>query len=152
MSAAAPLKDIDESHHVAFNVGMRVFKAVSHTRLSGQVNDPVKDVIGKKGLHLFPVRQITADKAEGFVRAEPGETGFFQSYIVVVIQVVNPDNRVSVIEETFTQVKPDETGNAGNKNRVLICGALCLNVTVPVDNESSCDTAPLSELHQWIYP
>ena len=116
---AAAFEDINEADKVALHVCMRIFKTVAHTRLSGQMNDPVKFMIGKEPLHALPVRQVQEDKPEPVEWFEPLKTRLFQPHIVVAVQIVQSDDPVSVIEKTPAQMKTDKAGGPGDENTML---------------------------------
>ena len=111
---AAAFEDIKEADKVALHVCVRIFKTVAHTRLSGQMNDSIKCVIGEEPSHPLPIGQIKTNKTKFVKRLQNIKTRLFQTYIIVAVKIVKADNAVPFIEETPTQVKTDEAGGAGD--------------------------------------
>ncbi len=113
---AAAFKDIYEADKVALHVRVRIFKAIAHTRLGGQMDDPVKCVIGKEAFYAISVCQIKANKTKFVKRLQDIKTRLFQPNIIVAVKIVKTDDAVTVIEETPAQVKTYEPGRPCDQN------------------------------------
>jgi len=119
---AAAFEDIYEAAEVALHICVRIFKAVAHTRLSGQMDDPVKPVIGKEAFHAFPVGQIQVNKAKFVEWVKLFKARLFQAHIVIIVKIVKADDAVTVIEETPAQVETYEPGHPCDQNAILDFG------------------------------
>ena len=63
-----------------------------------------------------PVGEIELLEGELLVRRELGETRFLERHVVVVVHVVEPDDRVAALDQIFRDVKADEARRAGHEN------------------------------------
>ena len=110
----AAFQNIDESDQVRFNIGLRIGQWVSHPRLSGQIDNHIHTVFLENLFQPLFVGQIGSIKPEQGVRFEYFQPFLLELRIIVIVQVINSENMVSVIEESFGKVETDKAGGAGN--------------------------------------
>jgi len=53
----------------------------------------------KQSLQLLPVRYVQFLEAELLARGQPFQTGFFQTNVVVIIEVIDSMDRVTTLEQ-----------------------------------------------------
>ena len=108
------VKDVDKADQIAFHIGERVLDGVAHSGLGCKVDDPVEAFRLEKGGECLPVCDVAKPEIE--IRAEFGQPRAFQRNGVVVVEVVDTDNRVASFEQPPAQVEAYESGCAGDKN------------------------------------
>ena len=71
---------------------------------------------GKELVHRGLVLEVRADDVEGLVLAKPGKARFLEGNVVVVVEVVEPDDLVAAIEQAPREVRADEARRAGDED------------------------------------
>jgi hypothetical protein len=61
------------------------------------------------------IADVTAHKAERIMRCQSGEPGFLEAHIVVVIEIVDPDNRFAPRHQGKADIHADKTGSSCHK-------------------------------------
>ena len=134
---AAGLKNVEEADHVALHVGVRVRDGIAHARLGREVHHLVELLGGKKLVDRFLVGEVHADKAStGKRRALEhvterqiveqaalgcAETVFpqapvLEAHIVIVVDVVKPDNLVPALRQHRHDLRGDKTRRTCHQN------------------------------------
>src|SRR6478672_3795874 len=70
-------------------------------------------------IHRLALLQSAFHEAEAGKIGQDGEPGPFQRRIIVIVDVVEPDDFFSLAEQVAGEVKSDETGSACDEDRVL---------------------------------
>ncbi len=96
---AAALQDVAKANEVAIDVRERVFKGVTHAGLRCQVNHTLGFMALKQFGHTGAVDHVHADMDVVGVISLPSEPGFFQSWIVIIVMVVDADNGVAAFKQ-----------------------------------------------------
>jgi hypothetical protein len=109
----AAFKDVDETYQVAVDVGVGIFQGVAHPGLGGQVDHLGKPLGGEQSRDPGTVRQVHPGKAKVGVSHELRQTSLLEADVVVVVEVVEPDDFIATVEQAFRQVIPDEASSAG---------------------------------------
>ena len=104
-------EDIHESDNVAVNVGVWIFKRVSHPGLSCKIDDDIEFVLRKQLSQRFTVFQIKTCEGEIRILSESCEPIFFKLDIIVIVEVVEPDNFLSPFEQLDGNVGTDESSS-----------------------------------------
>jgi len=141
---AAGLENVEEAHEVALHVGIRVRDGVAHTRLGSEVHHLVEFFLGKELVYGFLVGEVNAHKARtrerrAFEHLPEGDFGkhasirrtetvfpqapVLEAHIVIVVDVVKPDNLVPAGRKHRHNLRGDKTRRTSHKN---------LHLTVPV--------------------
>jgi hypothetical protein len=81
------------------------------------MHHPVDRLIAKQALHPGPIGEIEPVKRKTRLRLQSGQPGLLEGDLVVVIEVVQPDDRLAARQQALGQMKTDETGRAGDQNR-----------------------------------
>src|SRR5579863_279074 len=80
------------------------------------MDDPSGTVAHEHGGHACLITQIELAERESRLTLKLCQAGLFQPHIIIRIQVVEPDDLVAAREQPAADVKPDESGGAGDKN------------------------------------
>src|SRR5690554_6299603 len=113
---AAGFQNVQKAGDVGVHIGLGVDQRVTHTGLGSQVDDPVGPVFFKgriKGGFIF---QVQAQIGEARVVGDSGQAGFFDVHIVVVVEVIHPDNVVAALQQAQSQGIADKARGAGDQN------------------------------------
>ena len=141
---AAGLENIEEADHIALHVGIRVRDGVAHAGLCREVYHLVKFFGSKKFVNGFLVSQVHAQKTstrerrtfehlpEGYLGKHSSvrrteavfpQAPVLETHIVIVVDVVEPDNIVPAGRKHRHNLRSDKTRCTCHKN---------LHLTVPV--------------------
>ncbi len=127
----AAFEHVDEAVDVAFDVCLRVGDGVSYAGLGAEVHHGVEGAVGEEHPHGLCILEVHAYEAEtavggalhGFVPvdvvagdAKGGEASVFEGGVVVVVDVVEPDDGVTAVDEPAAYGAADESGCAGNQD------------------------------------
>ena len=112
---AAALQDIHEPDQVAVHVGMWVLQRVTDAGLGRQMDHHLRLGVRKQLLDGRAVRQIRFDKAEARPPCEQRQAIVLEPHVVVVVQVIQPDDLVALIEQPPADVKADEPRGSGHQ-------------------------------------
>ena len=75
---------VEGAKHIAFNIGPRVFQAVSHTRLRRQMHDDIRFCL-RNGIHdRGLIFQYCSDGMKIFVLAEHLQPPMLEPHIIIV--------------------------------------------------------------------
>ena len=112
---AAALEHVGGADHVALDVGERVLDRVAHARLRGEVDHALELLAGEQLGHARAVREVELDEAEPRQLLQQLEPRELEAHVVVVVEVVEPDDLVAALEELAGRVVADEAGGAGDE-------------------------------------
>ncbi len=121
---SACLQNIGEGCDVAFDISVGVFQAVANAGLSSEMNYPVEMPVGKAVLDGCRISQIDAMKAivasalQGHL-LEKLEAGFLDFRRVVIVHDVDPDDRISALQQTHNGMKANKSSIARDQNSHL---------------------------------
>jgi hypothetical protein len=117
LHAAVPatLEDVHEAHEVRVHVGVRVRQRVANTRLRREVDHAIEAVLLEEALHAVAVGHVELHEREALLRRQAREARLLERDLVVVVDVVEPHDRVASIEEDVADVGADESGGAGDE-------------------------------------
>ncbi len=96
---AAAFQQIAKAHQIGLDIGARIDQAVAHPGLGGQVHHMINIMFGKQALKFPAIGKINLCKGErGFLRMifKICQARLFQSRIVIVVQVVNPQHLMAI--------------------------------------------------------
>lgn len=111
----ARFQDVGEALHVGINIGVRVGKRIAHPGLGRQVDDALGLFSGKQVGHALAVSHVQLMEGEVRVAAEVRQARFFQSDVVIVVQVVNAHHLVAPRQQAQAGVHANKTGRAGDE-------------------------------------
>ena len=112
----AALEDVGGADHVAFDVGQRVLDRIAHARLRREVDHALEPLAGEKPGHARAVREVELDEAEPRELLQHLEPRELEAHIVVVVEVVEPDDLVAALEQLAGRVIADEASGAGDQD------------------------------------
>ena len=111
----AAFQNVRETYNVTVDVGQRVFYGIAHPGLSGEVNHALGFVCGKGGFNRLTVGQVDAQVGVVGVISMPGQTRFFDGGVIIIVVVVNANNRVAAFKQTQDKGRADEASGAGDE-------------------------------------
>src|SRR5208337_3948636 len=97
-------------------ISMRVNKRVTHTCLSGHVDYSVKGVIFEQSLNRGTIVEIEFEKFESRFTIKYRQPVVFQPGIVIIVHIVQADNRQPFSDQCQSNMKTYEPGSTGNEN------------------------------------
>ena len=105
------------SDKIGANIGGGIFEAVAHPGLRAEMYDPVDRRVaqcGAKRLRIGKVEPMEA-KVSPFCRNHR-EPRLFQLRVVICVEVVDPDHRITARKQGAGDVHADEAGASGDEN------------------------------------
>ena len=110
--AARAFDDVGKPDQVGVDVSAGVFDRIAHPGLRGEVHDGIEPALREQPGHALAVGDV------GFFEFETGEgtqarqPRFFQADVVIVVEVVQPDDAVAAFQQPQRKGRTDETGSA----------------------------------------
>lgn len=134
---------IDMPRKVGTDIGVRIDERVANPRLGAQVDDRLDHLVVQRSLNRVHVRKVQFMEGEEpamslMQRIEPGA---LERYGIIIIEIVDADDGMTLRHQPVGDVHTDEAGCAGDKNRHAI--SLRSGVTL-VSSEQTVDVKPPS--------
>ena len=102
------LHHVHEPGQVGIHIGMRIFRAVTHSGLRGQVNDEAR-LMGRDALHdSVTIRQVGADMCVVGMLCELCDPCVLQGRVVIGGMVVKTDDCTTLLQKAPGCVKPNK--------------------------------------------
>jgi hypothetical protein len=117
----ANLKEIDEASDVTVNIRARIFHGVPDTSLSSQMHNVGKGNNFKELLQESSVIDVSFNNKHS-ASLQKGLPCSLERWIVVIVEVVKPQNAISAAFESGGDMGTDETGGSGDENRETAAG------------------------------
>ena len=115
----AGLKYVGEGDDIGLHIIMRVGDAVAHSSLGCEVDDAVEAAGGEKVRHHPSVSEIAAYKVPvnlPCIFANTRKPRLLQHRIIIAVQRVYAGDQVAAHQQLTADMRPDETGRAGDKH------------------------------------
>ena len=94
---------------------MRFLERIPNPSLRPQMDDPVERMTVERRRQCREVAEIAADKCE--VTAQLRQPVALQLWIIIVVEVVDPDHRLAARQERLRRMKTDKPGDPGDEHR-----------------------------------
>ena len=98
-----------KAHQVALDVGRRILQGVTNTGLSGEVHHHLGLLSSKQRHQGITILQSHFREAPGILRGDRldlTQPRLLQAWVVIVVQVVETDNPVSLLEASESRAAP----------------------------------------------
>ena len=105
---AAGFENVQEALDIGVKIRLGVLKRVSDPSLRGQVDDAIKFVFVKERRYCQAVSDVELDEAKAVAAVQVVQARGFQSHIVIIIEIVDADDLVAPVEQSFRRVKTDK--------------------------------------------
>ena len=116
---AATFQHMAKAHKIALDVSRRILQGVTDPGLSRQVDHHCR-LLGSKQRHqVIAVLQGHFHKAPSTLlgnRLDLKQPRLLQAWVVVVVQVVEANNSLSLLKQALTQGSSNETSSSGNED------------------------------------
>src|SRR5690606_31339899 len=128
---AARLQGVHRASDICGRVGMRHLYRIATPRLRTQVDHALELLTREELRHRLLLGEVYLREAKARKALELREPRFLQRDVVVLVEVVEPDNLVPSRQELARRVKADEAGRAGDKDfhsrpSTSLAGKMCL--------------------------
>ena len=127
-AVAAALQYVQEPHHIAGHIGVRVDGRVAHAGLGGQIDHALGTALQKEAADTFRVGDVHPGVRIARPRFQPGQPRFLQRHVVIVVEVVDADHLVSPVEQAPGHRRTDEPGGAGDQDSHFSTPAGCSGI------------------------
>lgn len=104
----ASLQNIDEAFEIGVRIGVRILQRVSDTGLGSQMHDNRKPKLFERRLHSRSVGKIELQKPKCGILLEKVKARQLERRIVVVVEIVETDDRLAGFQQTPCEMKADE--------------------------------------------
>src|SRR5258708_210999 len=112
----AALEDVEKADDVAVGVSARVGQRVPHARLGGKVHHALEVLGLKQPGYGVGVADIRLHEPKSRMPGQQREATLLETGIVVCIEVVEPDDFITPVEQASRRVIADEASRTGYKN------------------------------------
>jgi hypothetical protein len=116
---SAALEHARKPHEIDIDIAFRVVDGVTHASLGDEVHDHVEVVVSKELCHTIAIRQVQLDESEVLADVallrkglEVLEPVALELRVVLVVEVVDTDDRVVACQQHLGQVKADKAGTS----------------------------------------
>src|SRR5690242_6096649 len=109
----AALENIDEADEVAIDIGVRIRHGISHSRLRREVDHFVESLALEQAWHRRTIRDVHPFELKPGIGGELGEPGFLEPDVVIVVEVVDPDDFIALFKEPRGYMRSDEPRRTG---------------------------------------
>lgn len=113
-AVAAPFQNIQMADQITFRVDHRILQRITYPSLRRQMNNAVKPLGGEQRLHRLGFGNIHLDEVKIRQRLQPRQARLFQGYLIVAVEVINPDHGMPGGAQRLGHIKTDESGCAGD--------------------------------------
>src|SRR5690349_8157720 len=111
----ATFQNMQEAHHVAVYIGMRIGEGIAHSGLRSKVRYTIKMRLCKKLLKTRPIFESEPGKGKAWLAQQLVQSRLLQPDIIVVVEIIETHNLVATLQQALCEVKPDESRSACNK-------------------------------------
>ena len=112
---AATLEHVEEAGQVCIDIGVRIDQRIAHTGLRREMHHIGELMRGEQLGHFGTICDIERLEAKRRKAAQLGEPRLLERGIVVVIEIVDPDDRASLLEQAARHMEPDESRRSGHQ-------------------------------------
>src|SRR3954447_20555754 len=83
-----------------------------HSRLSGQVDDTLWAMAIEEVCDCLLVGEVCPHELKARSRFQSCQPGLFQSHVVVIVEIVEPDDLFTTLQQALCEMKADEARSA----------------------------------------
>src|SRR5579859_3576108 len=103
---------VHKSNHIAVNINVGVLQRVSDSGLRGEMDDRAELLSPEQVLNLLPVADIELHETKPGPGLEQLEPRLLEALVIKRIEIVDPDNMVTRVQQALRQVESYESGAA----------------------------------------
>src|SRR3954465_1600437 len=98
-----------------------------HSRLSGQIDDTLWSMASEEVCDCLLVGEVCPHELKAWSRFQSCQPGLFQSHVVVIVEIVEPDDLFTTLQQALGEMKADEAGGARHEST---CHAALFSVAI----------------------
>ena len=115
-----PLEDVEKPVYIAAGIGMRIGERIPHTSLRGEMDDAPELTLRKKRLHPGAIGEVELGELKVGVASDLCKAGFLEPYVIVGIQIIQPDDVLSPFKQPFGKMEPDKARCTGDQDQSVV--------------------------------
>ena len=118
LPVAGEFEQVDVAREVGGDIGLRIVNRIAHPGLRPQMHHPVDLRAIERGIQRGHVREVECVEGKA-VAARSGQRRdpvTLQADLIIVVEVVHPDDNVPARQQALGQTVANESGSAGNQN------------------------------------
>ncbi len=115
IKASGKLQHVERAKEIGIDIGAGIFKAVTHTRLGGEMNDDFRLGGVGRALQRILILEHADLRPEAVGAGKNGVTLFLEADIVIFRHAVEAGDEMTSIEQTLGDVKADKACCAGDQ-------------------------------------
>ena len=115
----ASLQNVGEAGQIGVDIGVRVLQRIPDAGLGCEVNHHRKAMLPEQRLDRRPIGKVTPLEMKSGIMAENIEPGRLQPWVIVAVEIVEPNNAPTHLEQTLCHVKSDEAGRSRDQYRLI---------------------------------
>ena len=113
---AAPFEDVREPLKIGIDICVRVLNRVAHPGLRREMDYPVGLFLSEQRRHRLAILDGHPVHGKIAMAGHAGQPSLFQRHFVIVIEIINTDDRVAAGKQTLGAMHANETGGPCQKN------------------------------------
>ncbi len=126
---ATAFQHIEETDQIGIHIGIRVRQRLADAGLGREMHHIGKPVRGKQSRHSVAVGDVQFLEFKRREASQLREPRLLESRIAMVVEIVDADDRASLLEQASRRVHPDEAGRAGHEYWPALHAGLPLGAT-----------------------
>ena len=115
----ATLEKSEEPDQIGVYVGFRVFQGIPDTRLGGQMNHALRSAGLEAGLHSLRILKTHSVIGKSLIGKQLGQPGSLEFGVVVVVQVIHPNDLVTALEQGAGEQLADDRVGVGQRIGIM---------------------------------
>ena len=117
---AAAFKNVLKASDVRVDVVVRMIDRVTHASLRRKMHDAREAMLGKERTHCGAISDVELYKAKSLLRItsriKSRKTRQLQPWVVVRIEIIDPEDFFPAIEQSVSDVRADKSSASSDKN------------------------------------
>lgn len=115
LGLARGFQHIEGAHQIGVYIGARIFKAVTHTGLGGEMDDDIRLAIRHGTSKCLSVLKHADMGTKAVCGLEHGMTLLLEAHIVISCHAVKTHDKMTIGDQPPGKVKADKAGRAGDQ-------------------------------------
>ncbi|MNK89900.1 hypothetical protein D3C87_1099280 [compost metagenome] len=115
IKASGELQHVERADEIGIDIGARIFKAVTDTRLGGEMDDDFRFRCLRGSFQRIRIFQHADLGPEAVGAGKNGVAFFLEADIVIFRHAVEAGHEMAGVQQPFRNVKADEASRTGNQ-------------------------------------
>src|SRR5262249_4181342 len=119
LAMAAAFENVEEAGEIGVEISVRVLQRVANAGLGGEMHHRAEIAVAKKALDVSAFGEIDFMEGKFVEFAQDVQPRLLQRRIVIIVDIIETDDRLATLKEAARQRKTDKSRSAGNQDGIL---------------------------------